>query len=147
MFHFFLLGASIAADYDLIDTWNLGKRYVEAISLNKSEMDMYLQSCRSVINMLQQDINERSIECTSFTKCCDILQKTEIFRLENVIRAAAEQFEKCDDVDNCDDDALDDAEAGEYEDLILDAVEVDLFDSDSSSCNESSVDYSDTEFD
>ena len=107
---------------------------------------MYLQSCQDVINMLQHDIDKRKgVEGSSFTKCCDILQKTEIFRLKNVMRTAAEHFEQCDDVDNCEDDALDDVEVCEYEDLILDAAEDDLFDSDSSSCNES--DNSDAELD
>lgn len=56
---FIFCSGSIAADYELIDTWMLGKRYAEAIEQNKEEMDMFLSSCRVTIGKLVEEVEAR----------------------------------------------------------------------------------------
>jgi len=48
--------ASVAKDYNLVETWMLSLRYKEAILQNRKEMEMYVKSLKRIRTLLEEDI-------------------------------------------------------------------------------------------
>lgn len=123
----YTISGSVSADYDLIDTWMLSKRYEEAIEVNKKEMAMYLLSCNSTIDALLSAIkkrgderNEANIPLCLLSRSYDVAQATEIRRLSKIIEEAREIFRQVQGGFRfVDEDYLDQVEKGEAEEILL----------------------------
>ena len=132
---FFSVGSAVS-DYELVDTWMLGQRYREAVDLNQSEMDMYLLSCKRIIDQLKREIEERKVvdgnghrhvPHSAYEESCHSLQLAEIFRLENMVKSAEEIFGLAESDFNLNEDDcfIDEEEKGYYQELLLEAMETD----------------------
>jgi hypothetical protein len=129
----FSIAGSVAADYDLIDTWMLMKRYEEAVELNKKEMSMFLFSCERSINALNDEIRKREDDrretyfpLSLIARSKDVAQATEILRLQKVIAEAREIFRQVQEGFRFEDeDYLDIVEKGQAEDILLEADDFD----------------------
>ncbi|KAK4030560.1 hypothetical protein OUZ56_023803 [Daphnia magna] len=125
--------SSVAADYDLIDTWMLMKRYEEAVELNKKELSMFLFSCERSINALNDEIQKREDDrretyfpLSLIARSKDVAQATEILRLQKVIAEAREIFRQVQEGFRFEDeDYLDMVEKGQAEDILLEADDFD----------------------
>ena len=122
---------TVADDYDLIDEWQLSLRSVEAIESNKKEMSMYIRSCERLLYGLRRQIEQRKIDRLEINTpesllsgTLDHLQRSEIIRLEKTLEDATDLFDKVVDGFIYEPEGfLDQVEAGEAEELLLDARE------------------------
>ena len=129
----FSIAGSVAADYDLIDTWMLMKRCEEAVELNKKEMSMFLFSCERSINAMNDEIRKREDDrretyfpLSLIARSKDVAQATEILRLQKVIAEAREIFRQVQEGFRFEDeDYLDIVEKGQAEDILLEADDFD----------------------
>lgn len=105
------------------------KRYEEAVELNKKEMSMFLFSCLRSINALNDEIQKREDDrretyfpLSLIVRSKDVVQATEILRLQKMIVEAREIFRQVQEGFRFEDeDYLDMVEKGQAEDILLEA--------------------------